>query len=503
MGRKRMSELPESWVTAAIGDVTLPIEKGAPASDFVYVDISSIDNGSKQICEPKELTSQVAPSRARQNLRKADVLVSMTRPNLNAVAIVPSALDGAVGSTGFDVLRANASISPEWLFSHVRSPRFVHEMSAKVQGALYPAVKSQDVREYRIELPPLNEQRRIVAKLEACEARIGAARAALDEVPKLLEQYRQSVLAAAFRGDLTRDWREAHPDVEPATELLARLRTERRQRWEQAELARYEQKGKSPTNDWRSEFDKPEDLPESLLETLPGLPSGWCWVRFKQLLTEMRNGIATKPDRTTGLRILRISAVRPGSVDLNDIRYLPEDAAFKLCDLSEGDLLFTRYNGNPDLVGVCGIVRGLCHPTVYPDKLIRVRLVADDFVCPEYVMRCLNGGAPRRHIERCSKTAAGQVGISGSDLKDAPVPLAPIPEQIEIARMLRIHFDLMKTAQQVQQETSSSLTTLTQSLLAKAFRGELVPQDPDDEPASVLLERIRAERESQDNLRAV
>jgi hypothetical protein len=115
-----------------------PVEQTGPMSDFVYVDISSIDREAKKITEAKALTLSQAPSRAKQLLRTGDVLVSMTRPNLNAVALVPEQLDGAIGSTGFHVLRSRW-LRPEFLHRLVQSQRFVDEMSALVQGVLYPA----------------------------------------------------------------------------------------------------------------------------------------------------------------------------------------------------------------------------------------------------------------------------------------------------------------------------------------------------------------------------
>ena len=121
---------------------------------------------------------------------------------------------------------------------------------------------SQDkIRAARFPLPPLNEQRRIVAKLEALLARSRKAREALDAVPALLERFRQSVLAAAFRGDLTADWRAQNPDVEPASKLLERIRAERRRRWEEAELERMVARGKPPKDDrWKAKYEEPADL---------------------------------------------------------------------------------------------------------------------------------------------------------------------------------------------------------------------------------------------------
>src|SRR5690606_18341217 len=107
------------------------------------------------------------------------------------------------------------------------------------------------------------------------------AREALDEVPQLLGKLRQSILAAAFRGDLTRKWREQNPGAEPASILLQRIRTERRTRWEEAELAKMQAKGKEPKDDkWKAKYKEPEP---GDTEGLPELPEGWCWARFPEL----------------------------------------------------------------------------------------------------------------------------------------------------------------------------------------------------------------------------
>ena len=135
-------------------------------------------------------------------------------------------------------------------------------------------------------LPPLPEQRRIVAKIEALQERSRKARAALEAIPPLLEQFRQSVLAAAFRGDLTADWRAQHPNVEPASVLLDRIRAERRRRWEEAELAKMQAKGKMPKDEkWKERYKEPEPVdPESLEPEVPetcGVGScGHCFVCY-------------------------------------------------------------------------------------------------------------------------------------------------------------------------------------------------------------------------------
>src|SRR6185369_5989784 len=127
--------LPPGWVRTTLGEVTEEfVEQGAPdkGDEFLYIDISSVDNKAKWITTPKVLPTATAPSRARQRLKAFDVLVSMTRPNLNAVAIVPEVMEGAIGSTGFHVLRTSW-ISPFWIYYLVQTKDFVDAMSAVVQ----------------------------------------------------------------------------------------------------------------------------------------------------------------------------------------------------------------------------------------------------------------------------------------------------------------------------------------------------------------------------------
>lgn len=134
----------------------------SPQEPFIYVDIGAVDNQAKQITAARTLAGRDAPSRARKVIKAKDVIVSMTRPNLNAVAIVPEDLDAEICSTGFGILRATEKVLPEYLFHFVRSSRFVEVASGAVSGALYPAITEGFLRSISIPLPPLEEQRRIV-----------------------------------------------------------------------------------------------------------------------------------------------------------------------------------------------------------------------------------------------------------------------------------------------------------------------------------------------------
>ena len=293
--------------TVALGEMSegrVAQEGPQGRGEFTYVDISSIDRETKRIVDPKVLPSSKAPSRAKQVLKAGDVVVSMTRPNLNAVAIVPPDLDGAIGSTGFHVLRAR-DVEPGFLFYVVQTPDFIDAMCQKVQGALYPAVRPTDISSFCVLPSSLEQQRRIVAEIEKQFTRLEAGVAALRRVQANLKRYRAAVLKAACEGRLVpteaelnksgsgvpplglgKKRQDAASTFETGEALLARILTGRRQNW----LG-------------RGKYKEPA-APDTT--NLPPLPEDWAWASLDQLLSLLRNGISAKPDAESGLPILRI-----------------------------------------------------------------------------------------------------------------------------------------------------------------------------------------------------
>lgn len=217
-------------------------------------------------------------------------------------------------------------------------------------------------------------------------------------------------------------------------------------------------------------------------------------VRFGELTMSLRNGISEKPTATSGFPVLKISAVRPFRVNLDERRYLSDVSSHSGFELKENDLLFTRYNGNPQFVGICARVPKLEQAVYYPDKLIRARLRAGHEA--RFYELMFNGGEASEYIRERVRTTAGQSGISGADIKSAPVPIATAEEQSAAVERTE---QILSNADRLESELAMLITHaahLRQAILAKAFSGQLVPQAPKDEPASVLLERIRAEREA-------
>jgi len=226
----------------------------------------------------------------------------------------------------------------------------------------------------------------------------------------------------------------------------------------------------------------------------------WDQVPLRELLLSLRNGIFVSRPGTAPTRraVLRISAVRPLKLDAADVRFVPESTTLRNEDafrIEAGNLLFTRYNGNADLVGRCAVVGAEAAGLLYPDKLIRA-VVNRSRAMPDYLEIALNCGPSLRAIAQLRKTTAGQVGIAGAQLLDVPVPLPSLEDQERIVARTRIVLDASRELRLEMARARRRCAGLRSATLAAAFSGKLVPHDPNDEPASVLLERIARRRMS-------
>lgn len=171
-----------------------------PDDKFQYVDISAVCNRTKRITNPQSLMGKHTPSRARNIIKAGDVIVATTRPNLNAVALVPDELNDQICSTGFCVFRANKQLAPKYLFAFVLSPAFIDPLADFVKGALYPAVTDSQVLAIEIPLPPLAEQERIAARLTEQLAVVESGRAAAQAQLAAIDALPAALLRDAFNG---------------------------------------------------------------------------------------------------------------------------------------------------------------------------------------------------------------------------------------------------------------------------------------------------------------
>jgi type I restriction enzyme, S subunit len=372
-----------------------------------------------------------------------------------------------VADSHVTIVRANKACNTSFLHYFIRSSLVQSKIEDMQSGSTNQVELSRgQVLNTVIPLAPLNEQKRIADKLDRILEKVDACRKRCDRIPLILKRFRQSVLAAATSGELTKDWREEDRIIDSAHIFL------------------------------RSIDPKVKFLPPDVLGNIE-IPKSWAITNFGNVVSNIRGGSTAVPqDEPTKFPILRSSSVRPCSVDLDDFRYVSEkNSQNNLNYLSEGDLLFTRLSGSLDYVANCAMVRNLEKQKIqYPDRLFCAKLIPqmNAFYC-ELVF-----AAPyvRKQITEHAKSSAGHQRVAIGDITNQPIAIAPLEEQQEIVRRVEILFAFADHLESRYQTARAKCDQLTPALLEKAFQGELVPQDPNDEPASVLLERIKSLRSS-------
>jgi type I restriction enzyme S subunit len=490
-------QLPPGWELACLSKLGMARTKlvdpsTTPSEEWEVWSVPSYPTGS-----PELLTGEAIGS-TKQLVEPGDVLLCKINPRINRVWLVQkTARLKQIASSEWIVFR-NRHIEPSFLMHRMREPAFREQLLEDVSGVGGSLMRARPeaVGKIAIGIPPLTEQRRIVAKIEALQERSGRAAKALEEVGPLLEQFRQSILAAAFSGRLTADWREKNPNVEPAHELLARIRAERRQRWEQAELAKYEAKGKQPPKDWKDRYEEPEPVDET---DLPELPDGWCWTNWNAV-GYCQNGHAfpSKEYADAGVKLLR-----PGNLHVSgrvfwteqNTRYMPEkwqdDAPNHVVGPHELVMNLTAQSLKDEFLGRVCITDS--HDHCLLNQRI-ARLTPIEPLTPEFCLYLFKSPLFRSYVDTLNTGSLIQHMFT-TQVFDFVFPLPPLSEHKAIIEGVK---KAMKTGECLLELTGkceSLFTQFNQSILAKAFRGELVPQDPNDEPASELLARIRRERE--------
>jgi type I restriction enzyme S subunit len=421
----------------------------------------------------------------------------MTRPNLNAVAIVPTELSHAIASTGFDVLRSS-HIQPKWLFYLVQTDVFVSAMSMLVQGALYPAVRPRDIRAYLVALPPRAEQDRIIAEIEALLTDLEAAVASLKRVQANLKRYRASVLNAACEGRLVPTEselaRKEGRTYETGEQLLARILKERRAKWEADQLAKMLDAGKAPKDDsWKRKYKEPSSPNTS---SSFELPEGWTCASSDQLLAWVTSGSRgwARYYSSDGALFLRMTNLDHGTItlDLSDIQRVkpPKGTEGERTRVAAGDILISITAD----VGMVAVI-----PEGFPDALINQHVALCRLVScfsAKYMAWFLasdSGQQQLRHLQR----GATKQGLGLDDIRAVTVPTPPRSEQGRIVSEVEQVVSICDRIEAQVDTLFIRVNRLRQAILKSAFEGKLVPQDPSDEPASVLLEHILSERSSE------
>lgn len=368
----------------------------------------------------------------------------------------------------------------------------IHEHTSSVT---VKHLSSKTIQSIPLPLPPQNEQTRITAKLDELFSELDSGVNELKAAQIKLSHYRQSLLKSAVEGALTQKWRDDNKNKieETGEELLERILVERKQRWEQKKLAEFKEKGKTPPKNWQDKYPEPVQ-PDTT--DLPELPEGWVWASVDQLVYESSYGTSVKCEYGTGnTPVLRIPNVINKKVSVSDLKETVDPFNIGLNkQLLCGDILIVRTNGSLSLMGQTALVRDIEDGFYFASYLLRLRTPMDT-ILPEWMDLYFGSKNARAWIENQASSSAGQNNISLSKFSNLHVPLPPLEEQVQLISVLASEFDSIDRQIEATDLGLKQSEAQRKNILKSAFSGELVPQDENDEPASVLLEKIKKERE--------
>ena len=503
-----MTDLPHGWAEATVGDLFMYV-RGVTYSKADATKNDGADrlpvlraNNFNQMFDLSDLV--FLPSEMvteDQRLRAGDLLFAMSsgsKSHVGKCILVKQKMKAGFGAF-CGVLRPT-DVSFSRLFNHAfQSKGFRNYIEELAAGTNINNLKRDMLLEYSIPVPPLNEQRRIVEKIEAMFDEIDKGVESLQTARTTLGLYRQSLLKSAFEGRLTADWRAHNADKLEAPEtLLARIQSERDTRyktaldaWQDA-LAQWRtagEKGKKP-----AKLKRPNTFPKELQNLridLPELPHGWVWAHLGLCSSGPEYGTAAKSADTGAVPVIRMGNLQRGRIDWDNLAFTSDPSEIEQYSLKPGDVLFNRTN-SPELVGKTSIYKGE-RPALFAGYLVRVNQI-EEIASGPYLTYFLNSPIASEHGKTVKTDGVNQSNINASKLQEYPFPYCSSAEQAEIVRILD---EKLEAADALEAEIDAALTradALRQSILKKAFSGQLVPQDPDDEPAAALLERIKVEK---------
>ena len=402
--------IPANWCWVRLGEIVSNNGQRVPDSTFVYIDIGSIDNNNHCLNkENKILEPCDAPSRARKIVQFGDLLYSTVRPYLHNICIIDRNFPYMpIASTGFAVMSCKSQVINKYLFFCLISAYFDKYVNKgeNSRGALYPAIPEKKFYEGIIPLPPLAEQKRIVAALEASLKLVDTIAKDSADLDKALKFLRQKVLDMAMRGLLV----EQRQEEGNASDLLEQIR---------AEKAALIKKG---------QIKKKKPLPEIKEEEKPfAIPANWRWVRLGDLCSNIRYGTSNKSEKIGTVIVLRMGNIQNGAIDYSDLVYTSDAEDIETYKLEYGDLLFNRTNSK-ELVGKTAIYKAE-YPAIYAGYLVRVTtLIAKS----EYLNFTMQSEYYKEWCRRVRSDGVNQSNINAEKLKKLLIPLPPLAEQKRI-----------------------------------------------------------------------
>lgn len=500
-----MNELPHGWAWVDVEDLAAnepssltdgPFGSNLKTSHYTdsgprVIRLQNIGDGAF-VDERAHISEEHFQRLRRHEARANDVVIAMLGERLPRACVVPDTVGPAIVKADCVRLRVESDLSnPRYVTHALNSHQVRSQAEELVHGVGRPRLGLKWLRSLKIPLAPVPEQHRVVEAIESHLTRLDDAMATLERVQRSLKRYRASVLKAAVEGRLVPTEAELARaegrDYEPASVLLERILAERRRRWEENELAKMKAAVKTPKDDrWKAKYKQPAP-PDT--HDLPDLPEGWAWATVESISTKVVDGVHKKPDYVAaGVPFVTVRNLTAGpGISFAGLRYITAEDHERFiarANPEPGDLLISKD-------GTLGVVRAVRTEEVFSIfvsvALIKpVRREMTDFLeialsSPVVQQQMVPKGSGLQHIHL-------------EDLRADCVPLPPLAEAARIYNAVQRQLSIVDEALKNVERERLRCERLRQSILKWAFEGRLVDQDPSHEPASALLERIKAER---------
>jgi type I restriction enzyme, S subunit len=485
--------LPRGWIRATIGDLVseagvfcdgdwVESEDQDPQGDVRLIQLADVGDGEYRDRSSRFLTSAKARALNCTFLEPGDVLIARMPDPLGRACIFPGDAKRAVTVVDVCIVRtANVGVDHRWLQWFINAPRFRVQVAGLQSGSTRKRISRGNLSTLTLPVPPSGEQCRIVAKIEELFSDLDAGVAALERVRANLKRYRAAVLKAAVEG---------RPATEPAAKLLERILAERRAKWEQDQLRKFKEAGKTPPKGWKENF---EDSSAALTDGLGSLPHGWSWSNIDRI-ADVQGGIQKQPKRApadNAYPYLRVANVRRDQLLLDDMeRFELFPGELERLRLEPNDLLIVEGNGSLTEIGRSAIWRGEIPNCVHQNHIIRVRPLGG--VVTGFVNMYWNSPNGAKRVMAEAASTSGLYTLSVTKVCRLPVPIPPLAEQAEIVAEVDRRLSVADAAETQVEHALQRAARLRQAILKRAFEGKLVPQKPTDEPAAAMLEHPMA-----------
>lgn len=486
--------LPKNWTISTLGEISLPSQYGFTAKaqhsgNTHYLRTTDITSGSIDwnnvpFCDVNNDDLE------KFKLYDGDILISRAG-SVGYSILVQNPKPSVFASY---LIRFRPLINSKYFSYYLNTPQYWDLVKQESAGIAIQNLNASKLSNFTIPIAPINEQEKIVSKIDELFSELDNGIEELETAQKKLELYRQSLLKSAVEGELSKEWRETQTEIsETGEQLLARILKERRERWEQEKLKEFAEKGKNPPKNWQEKYPEPVQ-PDT--ENLPQLPEGWVWATLDSLAYLITSGSRGWGQyySDSGPLFIRAQNIKNDILDYDDIAYveLPPNTEGLRTRVDELDILITITGANVAKTALVEVMES----EAYINQHISLVKLVDKSISTYVHLYIINDFGGRKQLLDVAY-GAGKPGLNLSQIANIHIPIPNIKEISYIVNLLKLKFEEISEVQTQNLILIKKNSLQKTNILKQAFNGRLVPQDPNDEPAQVLLQRIQQQREAE------